>query len=66
MCGGGRDKNASQKQAGEGTHHRQKAKERAEKRADVEEAQGDVSKELAEVPVKPKSAVEEAKGDASK
>lgn len=66
MCGGGGDKNASQKQAGEGTHHQQKAEERAEKRADVEEAQGDASKESAEVPVKPEPAVEEAKGEASK
>ena len=66
MCGGGGDKNASQKQAGEGTHHQQKAEERAEKRADVEEAQGDASKESVEVPVKPKPVVEEAKGDASK
>ena len=53
MCGGGGDKNASQKQAGEGTHHQQKGEERAEKRADVEEAPGDASKESAEVPVKP-------------
>ena len=53
MCGGGGDKNASHKQAGEGTHHQQKAEERAEKRVDVEEAQGDASKESAEVPVKP-------------
>ena len=53
MCGGGGDKNASQKQAGEGTHHQQKGEERAEKRADVEEAPGDASKESTEVPVKP-------------
>lgn len=66
MCGGGGDKNASQKQAGESPNHQQKAEERAEKRADVEEAQGDASKESAEVPVKPKPAVEEAQGDASK
>lgn len=66
MCGGGGDKNASQKQAGEGTHHQQKAEERAEKRPDVEEAQGDASKESAEVPVKPKPAVDKDKGDASK
>ena len=32
----------------------------------MEEAQGDASKELAEVPVKPKPVVDEAKGDASK
>ncbi|MCO5556007.1 hypothetical protein L7F22_009551 [Adiantum nelumboides] len=52
MCGGCRDKNASQKQAGEDTPDQQKAKKRAEKRADVVGAQGDASKESAEVPLK--------------
>ncbi|MCO5550451.1 hypothetical protein L7F22_003938 [Adiantum nelumboides] len=57
MCGGCGDKNASQKQAGEDTPDQQKAKKRAEKRADVVGAQGDASKESAEVPLKPEPAM---------
>ncbi|MCO5572198.1 hypothetical protein L7F22_025949 [Adiantum nelumboides] len=52
MCGGCGDKNASQKQAGEDTPDQQKEKNRAEKRADVVGAQGDASKDSAEVPLK--------------
>ncbi|MCO5570648.1 hypothetical protein L7F22_024375 [Adiantum nelumboides] len=48
MCGGCGDKNASQKQAGEDTPDQQKAEKRAEKRANVVEAQGDASKESTE------------------
>ncbi|MCO5575154.1 hypothetical protein L7F22_028951 [Adiantum nelumboides] len=52
MCGGCGDKNESQKQAGEDTPDQQKAKQRAEKRADVVESQGDASKDSVEVPLK--------------
>ncbi|MCO5613292.1 hypothetical protein L7F22_067568 [Adiantum nelumboides] len=53
MCGGCEDKNAFQKQAGEDTPNKQKAKKRTEKRVDVVGTQGDASKESAEVPLKP-------------
>ncbi|MCO5596411.1 hypothetical protein L7F22_050473 [Adiantum nelumboides] len=66
MCGGCGDKNASQKQAGEDTPDQQKAKKRAEKRADVVEAQGDASKESAEVPLKPEPAMNKDVEDAEK
>ncbi|MCO5603622.1 hypothetical protein L7F22_057773 [Adiantum nelumboides] len=66
MCGGCGDKNASQKQAGEDTPNQQKAKKRAEKRADVVEAQGDASKESVEVPLKPEPAMNKDVEDAEK
>ncbi|MCO5607989.1 hypothetical protein L7F22_062191 [Adiantum nelumboides] len=66
MCGGCGDKNASQKQAGEDTSDQQKAEERVEKRADVVGAQGDASKESAEVPLKPKLAMNKDIEDAKK
>ncbi|MCO5573203.1 hypothetical protein L7F22_026970 [Adiantum nelumboides] len=66
MCGGCADKNASQKQAGEDTPNQQKAKKRAEKRADVVEAQGDASKESTEVPLKQESAMNKAVENAEK
>ncbi|MCO5593318.1 hypothetical protein L7F22_047328 [Adiantum nelumboides] len=64
MCGGCGDKNASQKQAGEDTSDQQKAKKRAEKRADVVGAQGDASKESAELPMKPEPAMNKDVEDA--
>ncbi|MCO5605578.1 hypothetical protein L7F22_059761 [Adiantum nelumboides] len=66
MCGGCRDKNAFQKQAGEDTSDQQKAKKRAEKRVDVVEAQGDASKDSAEVPLKPELAMSKDVEDAEK
>ncbi|MCO5562357.1 hypothetical protein L7F22_015983 [Adiantum nelumboides] len=66
MCGGCGDKNASQKQASEDTPDQQKAEKRAEKRADVVEAQGDASKESLEVPLKPKPAMNKDVEDAEK
>ncbi|MCO5603062.1 hypothetical protein L7F22_057206 [Adiantum nelumboides] len=66
MCGGCGDKNASQKQAGEDTPDQQKAKQRAEKRADVVGAQGDASKESAKVPLKPELAMNKDVEDAEK
>ncbi|MCO5585950.1 hypothetical protein L7F22_039885 [Adiantum nelumboides] len=66
MCGGCGDKNASQKQAGEDTLDQQKAKKRAEKRADVVGAQGDASKESVEVPLKPELAMNKDVEDAEK
>ncbi|MCO5568097.1 hypothetical protein L7F22_021793 [Adiantum nelumboides] len=66
MCGGCGDKNTSQKQAREDTPDQQKAKKRVEKRADVVEAQGDASKESAEVPLKPKLAMNKDVEDAKK
>ncbi|MCO5555427.1 hypothetical protein L7F22_008972 [Adiantum nelumboides] len=66
MCGGYEDKNASQKQASEDTLDQQKAKKRAEKRADVVEAQGDTSKESAEVPMKPEIAMNKDVEDTEK
>ncbi len=65
MCGGCGDKNASQKQAGEDTPDQQKA-EKIEKRADVVGAQGDASKESAEVPLKPEPAMNKDVEDAEK
>ena len=66
MCGGCGDKNASQKQACEDTPDQQKAEKRAEKRADVVGAQGDASKESAEVPLKPEPAMNKYVEDAEK
>ncbi|MCO5550989.1 hypothetical protein L7F22_004484 [Adiantum nelumboides] len=66
MCGGWGDKNASQKQVGEDTSDQQKAKKRAKKRADVVGAQGDASKESAEVPLKSEPAMNKEVEDAKK
>ncbi|MCO5591794.1 hypothetical protein L7F22_045786 [Adiantum nelumboides] len=66
MCGGCGDKNASQKQAGEDTSDQQKVEKSAEKRADVVGAQGDASKELAEVPLKLEPAMNKDAEDAEK
>ncbi|MCO5549126.1 hypothetical protein L7F22_002592 [Adiantum nelumboides] len=66
MCGGCGDKNASQKQAGEDIPDQQKAKKRAEERADVVGAQRDASKESAEVPLKPEPAMNKDIEDAEK
>ncbi|MCO5564528.1 hypothetical protein L7F22_018189 [Adiantum nelumboides] len=66
MCGGCGDKNASQKQANEDTPNQQKAKKRAEKRADIVEAQGDASKESAVVPLKPEPAMNKDVEDVEK
>ncbi|MCO5581524.1 hypothetical protein L7F22_035410 [Adiantum nelumboides] len=66
MCGGCGDKNASQKQAGEDTPDQQMAKKRAEKIADLVKAQGDASKESAEVPLKPEPAMNKDVEDAEK
>ncbi|MCO5572203.1 hypothetical protein L7F22_025954 [Adiantum nelumboides] len=66
MSGGCGDKNASQKQAGEDTPDQQKAKKRAEKRADVVGAQGDASKESGEVPLKLEPAMNKDVEDAEK
>ncbi|MCO5584017.1 hypothetical protein L7F22_037936 [Adiantum nelumboides] len=66
MCGGCEDKTASLKQASEDTPDQQKAEKRAEKRADVVEAQGDASKESVEVPLKPKPAMNKDVEDAEK
>ena len=57
MCAGGGDKNASQKQAGKDTQDQEKAKNRAEERANVVGAQGDISKESVKVPLKPEPAM---------
>ncbi|MCO5608162.1 hypothetical protein L7F22_062368 [Adiantum nelumboides] len=66
MYGGCGDKNASQKQAGEDTPGQQKAKKRAEKKTDIVEAQGDASKELAEVSLKPEPTINKDVEDAKK
>ncbi|MCO5550532.1 hypothetical protein L7F22_004019 [Adiantum nelumboides] len=66
MCGGCGDKNASQRQASEDTLDQQKAEKRAEKRADVVEAQGDASKESAELPLKPELSMNKDVEDAEK
>ncbi|MCO5600444.1 hypothetical protein L7F22_054557 [Adiantum nelumboides] len=66
MCVGCGDKNASQKQAGEDISDQQKTKKRAEKRADIVEAQGDASMESAEVPLKPEPAMNKDVEDAEK
>ncbi|MCO5595102.1 hypothetical protein L7F22_049140 [Adiantum nelumboides] len=66
MCGGYGDKNASRKQAGEDTPDQQKAKKRAEKRAHIVGAQGEASKESAEVPLKPELAMNKDVEDAEK
>ncbi|MCO5601520.1 hypothetical protein L7F22_055642 [Adiantum nelumboides] len=66
MCGGCGDKNASRKQAGEDTPDQQKAEKWAKKRANVVEAQGDASKESAEVPLKPELVMNKDVEDAKK
>ncbi|MCO5557228.1 hypothetical protein L7F22_010789 [Adiantum nelumboides] len=62
----GEEASELQKQAGEDTPDQQKAKKRAEKRADVVEAQGAASNESAEVPLKPKLAMNKDVEDAEK